>query len=173
MTALRFTRLVAPTLVAGLISVSAGAQSVHVNHDSTADFKAYKTYALDRLTVGGDADSQMVQRFVSAVDSQMSAIGFQKVEKDPDLLVATHIWRGISYPSWWSHQFSESDLNTRRLFVGKVVVDLIDARTQKVVFHGAAEDHVSLKAQRNVEKADEAVAEIFEESPWGTDFDDD
>ena len=168
-----FKRLVATTLAFGLMSVAAGAQSVHVSHDKSVDFRAFKTYALGAVTIGGDVDPAMVQRIVSAVDSHMSALGFRKVEKDPDVLVATQHWRGVSYPSWWSHQFSESDLNTRRLFVGKVVVDLIDARTQKVVFHGAAEDHVSLKAQRNVEKADEAVAEIFEESPWGTDFDDD
>jgi hypothetical protein len=173
MTALRFTRLVAPTLVVGLMSVAAAAQSIHVRHDSTADFKAFKTYAVGAVTVGGDADAQMVQRIVSAVDRHMSAIGFRKVEKDPDLLVATQIWRGISYPSWWSDQWSELDLNARRLFVGKVVVDVIDAHTQKVVFHGTAKDHVSLKAQRNEEKADEAVAEIFDESPWGADFDDD
>jgi len=53
------------------------------------------------------------------------------------------------------------------------VVELNDARTQRVVFQGTAKDHVSLKPQRNDEKADEAVAEIFDESPWGTDFDDD
>jgi hypothetical protein len=34
-------------------------------------------------------------------------------------------------------------------------------------------DTVSLKPSRNERKANEAVAEIFEESPWGADFDDD
>ena len=50
---------------------------------------------------------------------------------------------------------------------------MIDAGTQKVLFHGTAMDTVSLRASRNERKADEAVAEIFDESPWGTDFDDD
>jgi hypothetical protein len=41
------------------------------------------------------------------------------------------------------------------------------------VFRGSAEETLSLKQSRNERKADDAVAEIFEESPWGTDFDDD
>jgi hypothetical protein len=171
MRALWFRRLVAPTLVLGLMSVAAGAQSVDVSYDRSADFRAFRTYALGTVTVTGDANPLMVQRIVSAVDNRMSAIGLRKVEKDPDVLVATQHWRGVSYPYWWSKGFSGSDV--RKIFAGRVVVEVIDARTEKVVFRGTAEDTVSLKASRNERKADEAVAEIFEESPWGTDFDDD
>ena len=171
MKALSFRRLVASTLALGLMSVAAGAQSVHVKHDKTADFSAFKTYAMGAVTVTGDADPQMVKRVVSAVDNQMSAIGFRKVEKDPDILVATQHWRGVQYPFWWNNQFSEMEL--RYIIFATVGVEMIDARTRKVVFRGTAEDHVSLKPYRNEKKANEAVAEIFEESPWGKDFDED
>jgi len=169
--ALCFRRLVAPALALGLMSVAVGAQSVDVSHDRSADFKAFKTYALGPVSITGDADKFMVQRTMSAVDSRMSALGFRKVEQDPDVVVVTHYWRGIQYPYWWSHQFSGNDV--RKIYVGRVVLEMIDARNQKVVFRGTAEDYVSRKASRNERKADEAVAEIFEESPWGADFDDD
>ena len=171
MTALCFKRLVVPTLAVGLMSVAAGAQSVVVSHDEAVDFSAFKTYALGPVTVTGDTDSLTVQRIVSAVDRQMSAIGLRKVDTNPDVRVATEHWRGVSYPYWWSKQYSGYDV--RRIFAGRVVVEMIDARTEKVVFRGTAEDTVSLKASRNERKADEAVAEIFEESPWGAHFDDD
>ena len=171
MTALCFKRLVAPTLALGLMSVAAGAQSVDVSYDRTVDFRALKTYALGAVTITGDPEPLMVQRILSAVDSRMSAIGFRKVEQDPDVLVATETWRGVSYPYWWSKGFTEIDLP--RIFAVRVVLDMIDARTEKVVFHGTAVGTVSLKARRNERKADEAVAEIFDESPWGSDFDDD
>jgi hypothetical protein len=164
-------RLVTSTLAVGLMSVAVGAQSVDVRHDAAVDFKAFKTYALGSVTVTGDADPLMVQRIVTAVDSQMSAIGLRKVEKDPDVIVATEHWRGISYPYWWSKQYSGYDV--RKIFAGRVVVELMDARTQKVVFRGTAKDRVSLRTSSNERNADEAVAEIFEESPWGADFDDD
>jgi hypothetical protein len=171
MAALCLKRLVAPTLALGLMSVAVGAQSVDVSHDRTVDFRAFKTYALGPVTVTGDADPLMVQRIVAAVDGQMSATSLRKVDKDPDVLVATQHWRGVSYPYWWSKQFSGYDV--RKIFAGRVVVEMIDARTEKVVFRGSAEETVSLKQSRNERKADDAVAEIFEESPWGTDFDDD
>ena len=170
MTTLCFRCLVAPALALGLMSVAAGAQSVDVRHDKRVDFRAHKTYALGPVKITGDADPLMVERIMSAVDSRMSAIGFRKVEKDPDVIVATEHWRGISYPYWWSHHFSEADV--RRLFVGRVVLEMIEPRTGKVVFQGTAQDTVSRKASRNDRKAEEAVAEIFDESPWGADFDD-
>jgi hypothetical protein len=171
MAALCLKRLVAPILALGLMPVAAGAQSVDVSHDGTVDFKAFKTYALGTVTVTGDADPLMVQRIVSAVDSQMAAIGLRKVDKDPDVLVATEHWRGVSYPSWWSKQYSGYDV--RKIFLGRVVVEMIDPRTDKVVFRGTAKERVSLRASNNEKNADEAVAEIFEESPWGVEFDDD
>jgi hypothetical protein len=59
------------------------------------------------------------------------------------------------------------------ILIRTLIVDMIDARTEKVVFRGTAEDRVSHKAKKNERKAYDAVAEIFEESPWGKDFDDD
>ena len=171
MPALCFKRLIAPTLALGLMSVPAGAQSVDVSYDRTVDLQALKTYALGPVTITGDAEARMVQRILSAVDSRMAAIGFQKVEQDPDVLVATQHWRGVSYPYWWSKSYTEIDLP--RIFAARVVLEMIDPRTEKVVFRGTAEDTVSLRPSRNERKADEAVAEIFEESPWGEDFDDD
>ena len=171
MTTLCFRCLVAPALALGLMAVAAGAQSVDVSHDKRVDFSAYKTYALGPVKITGDADPVLVQRLMSAVDARMSAIGFRKVDRDPDVVVATEHWRGISYPYWWSHRFSDADV--RRRFVGKVVLEMIEPRTGKVVFRGTAEDSVSPKARTNEKKADEAVREIFAESPWGSDFDDD
>ena len=169
MRALCFRRVFALTLALGLTSVAAGAQSVDVSYDRTADFSAYKTYAIAPAKVTGDPDPLMVERTVAAVDRQMKAIGLQKVDSDPDIRVETQQWRGVSYPYWWSKQYSGYDV--RKILAGSIVVNMIDARTGKIVFHGTAEDTVSRKASRNERKADDAVAEIFEESPWGADFD--
>ena len=171
MTARCVARLVTATLAVALMSGAAEAQSVHVSHNTRVDFSAFKTYAMGTVTITGDADPQMVQRTVAAVDNQMSATGLRKVDKDPDLLVATQHWRGVSYPFWWNNQFSEQEL--RYIIFASVGVELIDAQTKQVVFRGTAEDHVSRKPARNEKRADEAVAEIFEESPWGADFDED
>jgi hypothetical protein len=124
----------------------------------------------------------------------MAAIGFRKADKAPDVLIAIQgttreelayttwgygvgpswwgaypYWWAGSYPYWWGGGYSGVDV--QRILIGTLTLDMIDARTEKVIFRGTAEDTVSHKARKNERKAYEAVAEIFEESPWGADFD--
>jgi hypothetical protein len=193
MTALSLTRVVVLTVALPLMSVPARAQSVDVDYDKTVNFRAFKTYALGTVKMADDASPLMVQRTVSALEGQMSAIGFRKVDANPDLIVEIQsstreelsyttwgdfspywggpypYWGGVAYPFWWSSGFSGVDLQT--ILVRTLIIDMIDARTEKVVFRGTADDTVSHKAKKNERKAYEAVAEIFEESPWGKDFD--
>ena len=194
MTAFSLTRVVVPAVALALLSVPALAQSVDVDYDKTANFRAYKTYALGTVKMSDDASPLMVQRTVSALEGQMSAIGFRKVQSNPDLIVEIQsstreelsytswgdfspywggpypYWGGVAYPFWHSGGFSGFDVQT--FLVRTLIVDMIDARTEKAVFRGSAEDRVSHKATKNERKAYKAVAEIFEESPWGADFDD-
>lgn len=193
MTALSLTRVVVLTVALPLMSVPARAQSVDVDYDKTVNFRAFKTYALGTVKMADDASPLMVQRTLSALEGQMSAIGFRKVDANPDLIIeiqsSTHeelsytswgdyspywggaypYWGGVAYPFWHSGGFSGFDVQT--ILIRTLIVDMIDARTEKVVFRGTADDTVSHKAKKNERKAYEAVAEIFEESPWGKDFD--
>jgi hypothetical protein len=192
MTVLSLKRVVLAAAVA-LMSVPARAQSVDVDYDKTVNFRAFKTYALGTVKMADDASPLMVQRTVSALEGQMSAIGFRKVQTNPDLIVEIQsatkeelayttwgdspywgggypYWGGVAYPFWWSSGFSGVDVQT--ILIRTLIVDMIDARTEKAVFRGTAKDTVSHKSTRNERKAYKAVAEIFEESPWGKDFDD-
>ena len=198
MTALSFTRVFVLAAALALMSVPARAQSVDVDYDKTVDFRAYKTYAMGTVKMPDDANPLMVQRIVSAVDSHMATIGFRKVERAPDVRIAIHgtqreeyaystwgydlgpyywggpypyRWGGGFYPYWWGGGYSGVDV--QRILVGTLTLDMIDSRTDRVVFRGTAEDTVSRKAAKNEKKVYDAVAEIFEESPWGADFDED
>ena len=194
MTALSLKRVFLLAVALELMSMPARAQSVDVDYDKAVNFKAFKTYALGTVKMSDDASPLMVQRTVSALEGQMSAIGFRKVQSNPDLIVEIQsstreelsytswgdfgpywggpypYWGGVAYPFWHSGGFSGFDVQT--ILVRTLIVDMIDARTEKAVFRGTAEDTVSHKAKKNERKAYEAVAEIFEESPWGADFDD-
>ena len=195
MTALSLKRIFVLAVALELLSVPARAQSVDVDVDKAVNFRAFRTYALGTVKMSDDASPLMVQRTVSALEGQMSAIGFRKVERNPDLIVeiqsstreefsyttwgdfgpywggAYPYWGGVAYPFWHGGGFSGVDVQT--ILIRTLVVDMIDARTEKVILRGTAEDRVSHKAKKNERKAYEAVAEIFEESPWGADFDDD
>ena len=191
--ALSLKRAFVLALAIALMSVPARAQSVDVDYDKTVDFGTFKTYNFGTVKMSEDSNPLMVQRIQSAVESQMSAIGFRKVNTAPDLVVAIRgntreelsyttwgdygpywwgpygYWGGVAYPFWHGGGFSGVDVQT--ILVGTLTLDMIDTRTERVVFHGTAEDTVSSKARKNERKAYDAVAEIFEESPWGKDFD--
>lgn len=199
MTGLSFKRVFGLALALALTSVPVRAQHVDVDYDKTVNFRAFQTYALGTVKMADDENPLIT---VSALERQMSAIGFRKVEKDPDVLIALQsstreelvytnwggygpywggygpYWNGpyaygggVAYPFWWSSGYS--GVTVQQIFIRTLIVDMIDARTEKVVLHGKAEDRVSHKAEKNARKAYKAVAEIFEESPWGKDFDDD
>ena len=196
MTALSIQRAFVLALALAATSVPAWAQSVDTDYDRSVNFRAFKTYAVGTIKIADDSNPLMVQRILTALDGQMSRIGFRKVEKNPEVLIAIqHSTReelsytswgdygpywggaypywggGVAYPFWWSSGFSGYDV--QKILVGTLTLDMIDTRTEKVFFRGTAEDTVSHKAKKNEKKAYEAVAEIFEESPWGADFDDD
>ena len=195
MTALSIQRAFVLALALAVTSVPARAQSVETDYDRSVNFRAFKTYAVGTIKIADDSNPLMVQRILSALDGQMSRIGFRKVETNPDVVVAIQhttreelsytswgdygpywggpypYWGGVAYPFWWSSGFSGYDV--QKILVGTLTLNMMDARTEKVFFHGTAEDTVSHKAKKNEKKAYEAVAEIFEESPWGADFDDD
>ena len=88
MTVLSMKRVLVLALALGLASVPARAQSVDVDVDRSVDFRAYKTYKVATVKMPEDGNPLMAQRVVSALDGQMSAIGFRKVESNPDLLIA-------------------------------------------------------------------------------------
>jgi len=198
MTALSFNRVFVLALALALMSVPVRAQHVDTDYDKSVDLRAFKTYALGTVKMPDDSNPLMVQRILSAVDTHMAAIGFRKVERAPDVRIAIHgtqreeyvyntwgydlgphfwggpypYYRGAGwYPYYWGGGYAAMDL--QRILVGTLTLDMIDSRTDRVVFRGTAEDTVSRKAAKNERKAYDAVAEIFEESPWGADFDDD
>ena len=49
--------------------------------------------------------------------------------------------------------------------VGTIVIDMFDARSKTAVWHGYASHVLSDKPEKNAQRADEAVAKIFEKFP--------
>src|SRR4030095_13906798 len=76
-------------LVLMLVSVSAFGQKVSTDSVPGVNWSSYKTYSWGEGTPAEDPIT--AQRIVSDVDSQLSAKGLKKVDKDPDLVVTYHV----------------------------------------------------------------------------------
>ena len=193
MTAVSLKRVFMLPLALVLMSVPVRAQHVDVDYDRTVNFKAFKTYAIGTVKMEDDANPLNVQRTVSALESRMAFLGFQKVEKNPDVIVALqsstreelvyYNWGGygpywwgpypyggaVAYPYGWGGGYG----GVEQITIRTLILDMTDARTEKAVFRATAEDKVSHKARKNEKRAYNAVAEIFDKSPWGREFDED
>jgi hypothetical protein len=157
-----------------LLSTSAWAQDVTYDYDKTVDFSALKTYAWCRGVPV--ADELNHKRIVDAVEAQLAAKGFRKVEADasPDVLVAYHAGArqefevsgtgaGVYRPNRWG------SARVAQVAVGALAVEIVDSKTGSPVWRGVATKDLDLKAspekrEKNINKAAE---KLFKNYPPG------
>jgi Domain of unknown function (DUF4136) len=158
--------------VAGLVTL---AQDVKVDWDHQANFQGYKTYA---WTSGTPAKNPLVdQRIVAAVDAQLAAKGFQKVDlnQNPDLIVLYHAATttqtqlnttsmGLGWGWGWGGG-GTTTTSVEQIPVGQLSVDIGDAKTKKLLWLGSASSTLSDKPEKNTEKINKAVEKMFKNFP--------
>ena len=133
--------------------------------DPDAAFRAYHSFAF----IHGEGYPSLIERrLLAAARGQMERRGYVLDELNPDMLVniaATMEERQslratpAGLPGW-------SGAETEDYRLGRMAIDLIDARRRQVVWHGAAEGRVSPDMLRDAGAAVEtAVAAVFDGFP--------
>lgn len=151
------------------------AQQVKTDFDHQAKFSQYKTYSWQEVKV---ADSLWVPRIQSAVDAQLAAKGWTKVETGGDVAVVaiatSHTertlqtfydgmgggWRWRGFGGLGEATTTEQDYKE-----GTLVVDMYDAKTKQLIWRGSSEDTVSNNAEKNEKNLDKGVAKMFKKFP--------
>jgi hypothetical protein len=176
-------RLAALALAVLLTPALAMAQKTSYDFDKTANFAAFKTYALKDGTSTGQP--LVDQRIVAAIDTELAAKGFTKAEANPDVFVVYHVafdkqkdistfssgygggygaygWR---YGGAWAG--GSATTTVRDILIGTLVVDLADAKKGELAWRGMGVKEVDTGA--NPEKRDKsinnAVKKIFKNYP--------
>jgi hypothetical protein len=166
-----------------LAGCAAPKPTLRSDYDRSADFATYRTYAYVD-TVGTDKagySSIITQHFKSAIDNEMSARGYRKVDSNPDLLVnfsanATEkvdvrstptptMGMGVGYGGYYGYRGSmygawpmyTNDVSTVRYQVGTLNVDVVDARRKQLVWEGVAEGKLRKETMQNPEPAIRSV----------------
>jgi uncharacterized protein DUF4136 len=159
------------------------AQKVSYDYEKSANFAAYKTYAMKDGTKVGQP--LIDDRIVNAIDTQLTAKGFTKSATNPDVIVIYHVAfdkeKDIStfssgygggygpYGYGWGGGWggSTSTTTVRDIVVGTLVIDIADAKKNQMVWRGMGVKEVNTTA--NPEKRDksinEAVKKIFKNYP--------
>jgi hypothetical protein len=165
-------------LMSGIV-LSAGLiyAAVRTDYNHQASFSGYHTYSW----IGVNASEPLwKQRIMNAVDSEMSAKGFQKVESGGDVAVSavgqlterdTMETFYSGFPGWgWRARWWGGGMGTTTTEVipervGNLTVDLFDGRTKQLVWRGVASDVLSSKPDKNEQKMEHSLADMFKHYP--------
>ncbi len=176
--------LLAAVAVAALAAAGCSTIAVNQDFDTAANFAAYKTYAwiAQQAPMPGDAKTALQsntlidKRVKTNVDAELAAKGMVLTADNPDAFLVYHLgidqkidvqdW-GYSYPrypygGWYGGQVDVYQYNE-----GTLIVDIVDAKTNQLVWRGTATKTIDESASPEQREANlkEVVSRIFEKYP--------
>jgi len=164
-------------LTVALASVSF-AQHVKTDYDHSANFGQYKTYSWEKVQT---KDQLLVDRIKSAVNSALAAKGWTEVPTGGDVEVfaieTTQNQQTLDtfYSGFGGGRrrgfggFGDATTTVETYKVGTLVVDLFDAKTQKLIWRSSSSDTLSDKADKNTKNLDKGVNKMFQHFPPAVD----
>jgi len=168
-----------------LLQGCASKPDIRSDYDHAADFGNYRTFNfVDPLGTDKLGYSSLItQQLKTSVTTQMQQRGYQVDNAQPDLLVnfsgrlqdkqeiqsspsmgGYYGYRGGYYGGWAGYS---TDVHTVNYTTGTLNVDIVDARTKRMVWEGVAVGEVTKKHRENREATiDKAVTGIFAKYPF-------
>ncbi len=157
--------------------------TVRTDYDHSVDFSHYKTFSLYNYLTIGTVSPLDAERMMQAIRTEMTKKGFTENDSHPDLVVNaatvlqdkltvsanTQYYGGLyrPYGFWGAPRAGYTDVEAHAYKEGTVVIDLVDARTEKLVWTGTGQADID-KRPKNPEKAiHKVVAKIMEDFPGG------
>lgn len=161
-------------LLLALTATPSGAK-VRVDFDAEADFSSYETFQWKRSPRTLDEEWPLIHsQIVRIVEAQLDKAGLREVDADPDLYVIYHAGKSSSLvvdtnqvgydmgPAWhWDPYWNPwtGSAHLRSYKEGTLVIDLVDARQDRIIWRGTTEgmipadrDALGRKIEVGVEK---------------------
>ena len=186
----RFQTVLGLTMAVAL--AACGGLSVVSDYDPSGDFSGYQTYQWlpDAETDGsGIAQDPLIDRRIrAAIDGDLAAKGFQKVESGGDVSIGYQLstrdevsystmysgWGGYGYGyGYWGGGMSMGTTTTRQNVstIGQLLIGIFDEGTKEMVWRGTGEKTIS-ERQRSPEESQQViqdiVSQIMESFPPGS-----
>jgi uncharacterized protein DUF4136 len=161
----------------GLTLLLAGAllaQHVKTDYDHNANFSQYKSYSWEKVQT---KDPLLVDRIKSAVNSALAAKGWTEVPSGGEVEVfAVETTRNQQtldtfYNGFGGGRsrgfggFGDATTTVETYTVGTLVVDLFDAKMEKLIWRSSSSDTLSDNADKNTKNLDKGVNKMFQHFP--------
>ena len=172
--------VLAPAMCALLFASASFAQQVKTDYDRSANFSQYKTYSWEKVQT---QDQLWVDRIKGAVNAALTAKGLTPVESGGDIaIVAIEMTKNQQtlntfydgFGGGWGWRrgggfggFGDATTTAENYKVGTLVVDLFDAHTKTLLWHGSSSDTLSDKSDKNIKNLDKGVQKMFDHYPPG------
>ena len=169
---MKVLRVLSSTILFALaVAFAASAQDVKTDYDHHADFSQYHTYYWEKVRT---TDPLWQSRIQDAVDRQLQAKGWQRVDNGGDIAItavgSSHnekeyqtFYNGMG--GWRSGGFGETTTTVENYPVGTLVLDFYDAHNKQLVWRGAARDSLSEKPEKNEKKLEKSVDKMLDHFP--------
>src|SRR5246127_1425764 len=154
---------------------SAFGQHIQTDFDHQANFSQYKTYSWQEIK---PANSLWDARIKSAVDAQLAAKGWTKVDSGGDVAIVaiktSHTERTLQTfydgmgGGWRWRGFGgigEATTTEQDYKEGTLIIDMYDGKTKQLIWRGSSEDTVSNNAEKNEKNLDKGVVKMFRKFP--------
>ncbi|MBP1222035.1 DUF4136 domain-containing protein [Flavobacterium sp. 1355] len=178
-----------PTFLLVLLYSCSPTVKVTTDYDHSANFSEYKTFAVyDLKAQEGQVNQLNVDRVTNAIRSEMIAKGFTESASNPDLKVnAVSILKNKQsvtadtnfygyggmyrpYGYWGGGAMmggGSTTFNTYDYVDGSLVIDIVSAKTQKLVWQGIGNSQIDSKPDNPEEFIAGAIKKIMEGFPPG------
>jgi hypothetical protein len=169
---MKLMKIAALCLWSAGLAVAAAAQDVHTDFDRKATFERYHTYSWGKIQTSNPLWQSRIQ---DAVDGQLQAKGWQRVESGGDAVLiavgATQnqqeyrtFYDGMG--GWRWRGFGGTTTTTVETYkVGTLVIDIYDANNKNLVFRGTASDTLSENPNKNEKTLEKSVEKMFKKFP--------
>jgi len=154
-----------------VLTAAAFAQQVKTDYDRTVNFDQYKTYSWQKVET---KNPLWVDRIKSAVSSALAAKGMTEVPSGGDVEVSAvevtknqevqnTLYDGFGGRRFGGFGYATTTTDTYK--VGTLVIDLFDAKAEKLIWRGASSGTLSNNADKNTKNLDKGVTKMFKHFP--------
>jgi hypothetical protein len=156
-------------LVALLLPAPAIAAQVSVDFDETVDFTRFETYAMREGTPARRPEVQT--RIEGFIARELDRRGLRRAGESPDLIVRTYALvdkltlEQLSDETTWQFYTGLKDMDAYSVKAGTLVVDVMDAGDDEVLWRGLIAAPVSGSVASVERKLDKAVRKMFKRFP--------
>ena len=181
------TRLLPSLLCVVSALIIAGCEAplkVVTDHDKSVNFSGYKTFAIDSLTEREQSVSQLnAHRIIDGIKAAMLSKGFEETSANPDLRVNAitimkdrkevtantnyYGYGGVYRPYGWGTGSggAYTTYNVSDYLDGSIIIDVIDARTNKLIWEGVGNKEIDKPAKDLDAAIRSAISTIMKDFP--------